>query len=330
VTDVTLNATDSSSRALVSILRRRARDAHLALVVTALVVGAVAASKSPYFLTTTNLLNLAEAVSILGILAIAQTPVLISGGLDLSIGSISGMAGVTAALTVNHTGNPATAILVAIAVGVGAGIVNGLLVTFGRVNAIIATLATLSVFEGLALFASDGQVVPLSNNWLLSWATTRPLGIPLFALMTLVFLVLVGGFLATTRPGRYVYALGGSAHAARLAGLPIVRFRIAIFTFSGAVAGFAGLLYATRASSAEPLQSQGIELTVVTAVILGGASLAGGRGTVIGSLLGVIVLGELQNAMVLTSVPTYYQYLLQGSLLAGAVMLHEYQRPAMR
>ncbi len=149
-------------------------------------------------------------------------------------------------------------------------------------------------------------------------------------MMTLVFLVLVGGFLATTRPGRYVYALGGNAHAARLAGLPIVRFRIAIFTFSGAVAGFAGLLYAIRASSAEPLQSQGVELTVVTAVILGGASLAGGRGTVIGSLLGVIVLGELQNAMVLTSVPTYYQYLLQGSLLAGAVMLHEYQRPAMR
>ena len=194
-------------------------------------------------------------------------------------------------------------------------------------NPIIATLASLSFFEGLALSATNGKVVALNNNWLLSWSTVRPLGIPLSALMTVVFLIVVGGFLATTKQGRYLYALGGSAHAARLAGVPVARFRLAIYGFSGAAAGFAGLLYAIRASSAEPLQSQGVELTVVTAVILGGASLAGGRGTVIGSLLGVCVLGELQNAMVLTSVSTYYQYLLQGGLLAGAVILHEYRRP---
>ena len=311
-----------------SALRRRARHAHLALLTTAVVVGAFAASSSPYFLTRTNFLNMAEAVAILGILAIAQTPVLISGGLDLSVGATSGLAAVLAALSLQHVHNAAVAIGVALAVGIGAGLVNGLLITVGRMNAIIATLATLSVFEGLALIASNGQVVPLGDNWLLNWATLRPLGIPLSAIIAVVFLAVVGGFLSITKHGRYVYALGGNPHAARLAGVPIARFRLAIYGFSGAAAGFAGLLFAIRASSAEPLQSQGVELTVITAVILGGASLAGGRGTVIGSLLGVCVLGELQNAMVLTSVSTYYQYLLQGALLAGAVILHEYRRPA--
>jgi ribose transport system permease protein/L-arabinose transport system permease protein len=273
---------------------------------------------------------MAEAVSILGILAIAQTPVMISGGLDLSVGTAGALAGVVSALAMQHTNHAVVGIAVALAVGLGAGILNALLVTLGRVNAIIATLATLSLFQGLAYLATDGQPVALSNSWLLSWTTARPAGLPIYSIITVIFMVIVASFLSMTKQGRYLYAIGGNAISARLAGLPVARFRLAIYAFSGTVAGFAGLLYAVRASAAEPSQSQDIALLVITAVILGGASLSGGRGTVLGSVLGVIVIGELQNAMILTAVPTYYQFILQGVLLAGAVMLHERRRPALR
>ncbi len=196
----------------------------------------------------------------------------------------------------------------------------------GPVNAVIATLGTMAVFRGIAFIISDGQSISIFNDGFRVIGAGTVLGLPVPILILLVTAALFHVFLAKTIIGRNIYAIGGNPVVARFAGLGLTRYRIGIYIMSGAAAGLGGILLAARTGSGQPISgSDGLELQAITAAVLGGCALQGGKGTIAGALLGVIILGVLNNGMILTSVPTFYQLLARGALLIAAVVIAERQ-----
>ena len=296
------------------------------LMVALAILAAIVAYASPYFLTEKNVVNVGQAVAVLGILVIAETIVVISGGLDLSVGSVPALCGVVAASLIASTHNPVVGLAGAVAVGAVAGLINGLLIVFGRVNAIIATLATLTVYEGVALVVSQGGVIGINDAAYNTIGSGRLLDIPIPVLILLVMAAGAHVFMRYTDYGRHVYAMGDNPGAARLAGLPLDRLRISLYVMAGAASGLAGIVLSARATGASPLQGQNLEFDVITAVFLGGTAMAGGRGTVAGAMLAVVILGTVYNGFILAQVPGFYQYIAKGVLLAGAVVIQERNR----
>ena len=278
------------------------------------------------FFLPRNLVNIGLAITILGILAMAQTVVIVSGGLDISVGSIVGLATMVVAITMQATGSATIGIGAALAAAALAGLANGLIITYGRVNAVIATLGTMAAFRGLAFLTSGGSSVSIVNEQFRVLGNGVLLFFPVPILVLLAVLALFAIFLSTTVVGRNIYAIGGNPTVARLAGIPIRRYQIGIYILSGVAAGIAGLLLASRTMSGQPASgSQGLELEAITAAILGGCALQGGKGTIFGALLGVLIIGVLNNGLILTSVPTFYQLIAKGALLIVAVMIQERQ-----
>lgn len=279
------------------------------------------------FFSTRNITAILNAVSILGIVAAAQTIVIISGGIDVSVGSIVGMASIFAAVTMLQVDSAAAGVVVAIAAGTVAGFLNGVLTTKGRVNAIITTLATLAIFKGITFIVSDGRAIGVRNdafNWL---GLGRVYGVPVLVLAFLAIAAATAFLMRSTDIGRKIYAIGGNPAAARLAGIGIDKYRIAIFTLSGAICGVAAVLLTARATSGQPSSgSEGLELESITAAFLGGCAMSGGRGTIVGTVLGVLIIGTLNNGMLLMQVPNFYQLVAKGVLLLGAVMILEFRR----
>lgn len=278
------------------------------------------------FFSTRNLLNIGMGVAILGVLAIAQTSVIVSGGLDISVGSIVGLTTVATALAIQQTDLMSMGLLAGIVIGALAGLFNGLLITYGRINAIIVTLGTMAIFRGIAFIISDGQSISIFNDDFRWIGTGRVLGLPVpiwvLAAVAVAFFV----FMHKSIVGRNYYAIGGNPVVARLSGLNLNAYRVAIYVVSGVAAGIGGILLAARTGSGQPISgSQGLELEAITAAFLGGCAMKGGKGTVIGALLGVAIIGVLNNGMILTAVPTFYQMVAKGSLLILAVLLAEYR-----
>lgn len=300
---------------------------NLALIAALLILVAIFGSLRPdVFFLPRNLVNIGLAITVLGILAMAQTVVIVSGGLDISVGSIVGLATMVAAITMLHTGSAALGIAAALLAGALAGLVNGLIVTYGRVNAVITTLGTMAAFRGLAFMTSGGNSVSITNESFRFLGNGTILGAPVPILVLLAVLAVFAVFLGHTVIGRNIYAIGGNPTVARLAGLPIRRYQIGIYVMSGTAAGLAALLLASRTMSGQPASgSQGLELEAITAAILGGCALAGGKGTIMGALLGVLIIGVLNNGLILTSVPTFYQLVAKGALLILAVVIQEQQ-----
>jgi ribose transport system permease protein/L-arabinose transport system permease protein len=297
---------------------------NLGLLIALLVLGTIISLRTPNFLTATNLLNIALAVSLLGIMAIAQTVVIVSGGLDISAGSIAGLASVSTAMIVGAASSGIAGVLGGIVVGAVAGLGNGLIITVGRVNPVIATLATLSAYRGLAFIVTDGKAVGVTDQAFNSLGSGR-LGFIPYPVLVLIAVSIGFGFLMRyTDVGRNIYAMGANPAAARLAGIGLDRYKLGIYALSGAAAGLAGVLLTARTTSGQPASgSQGLELEAITAAVLGGAALSGGRGTVVGALLGVFVIGTLNNGLILLNVPTFYQLVAKGLLLVFAVVLSE-------
>jgi ribose transport system permease protein/L-arabinose transport system permease protein len=276
------------------------------------------------FFSMRNVVNVGLAITILGVLAMSQTVVIIAGGLDISVGSIVGLTTVSTALAIGATGDATAGGLAGIAVGAVAGLGNGLIITIGRVNAVIATLGTMAIFRGVAFIVSNGQSISIFHEGFRGLGTGTLLGVPI--LIWALFVAAIGFhvFLAHSIVGRNVYALGGNPVVARFAGIDLTRYRLGIYVMSGAVAGLAGVFLAARTGSGQPVSgSQGLELEAITAAVLGGCALQGGRGTIVGALLGVLIIGVLNNGMILTSVPTFYQLLAKGALLILAVIVAE-------
>ncbi|MCF6112147.1 ABC transporter permease [Mesorhizobium muleiense] len=297
------------------------------LIALAVLVAIFGFLRPDVFFSARNIINIGLAVTILGILAMAQTVVIVSGGLDISVGSIVGLSTMVLAVVIQETGSVSFGVVAGLVSGLIAGLVNGSVIVYGPVNAVIATLGTMSAFRGLAYLLNNGNSIAIQGDGLRLLGIGGFLGLP-YAIWLL--LVIVGIFIVFTQKtviGRNIYAIGGNQTVARLAGLPIKKYQLGIYAMSGVAAAVAGLILASRTMSGQPASgSQGLELEAITAAILGGSALQGGKGTVVGAMLGVLIIGVLNNGMILTSVPTFYQLLAKGALLILAVIVQERQR----
>jgi ribose transport system permease protein len=275
----------------------------------------------PYFLKVRNLLNILVAVSTIGIISVAMTMVIISGGIDLSIGSVVALSGVIVAQLSHHVPMPLAA-AAALLAGAIVGAFNGSAVTLARINPLIATLGTLSIIRGLAFAFSGGLTQTIADPTLQFLGRKFMLG-TFPALVMVALFVLTAWVMGWTVFGRNIYAVGGNAQASRLAGLPVTSLRMTVYILSGLAAALGGVFLASVLGAAAPQAALGLELSVIAAVILGGTSLTGGKGTIWGTLLGVLIMGTLNNGLTLLNVPSYHQDVARGTVLLLAVGLDQ-------
>ncbi|GAB3280512.1 hypothetical protein GCM10027563_09400 [Parasphingorhabdus pacifica] len=299
----------------------------LAAAGTLIVVFVVLSIIAPSFLTADNLFNLGSQTSVNAVMAVGVTLVIITGGIDLSVGSVAALSGVVGVmLMAGHGMSPLLGIAGGVLVGAVAGLVNGLLVSVVGLPPFIATLGMLSVGRGLVLIITGAVAVfgaPDSFR-LLGQGVIGVLPIPI----VLIALVAVAGHLVLTRTrlGRYAYVMGSNPEAARLSGVPIKRHTTAVYVLSGGLAGLGGMIAASRINSGQPNFGEGLELDVIAAVVIGGASLFGGRGTVLGSLIGAFLVAVIRNGAVQLDIGTFYQNVLIGVIIWLAVWWDRYQR----
>lgn len=278
------------------------------------------------FLTVTNLRGLALAVATIGMIACTMMFCLAAGDFDLSVGSVVAFAGVLGATVMNATGSVAAGFAAALASGALIGFINGAFVARLGINALITTLASMQIVRGLGFIVSDGRAVGIRTDGFFAFGNTAWLGIPLPVWLTAGCFLLFGVLLNRTIFGRNALAIGGNREAAHLAGVPVTRIKIVIFTLQGLVAAFAGLVLAARMTSGQPNTSQGLELEVISACVLGGVSLSGGVARIGAVIAGVLIMGLVQNAMNLLNIPPFYQYVARGCILLGAVMLDRFKQ----
>ena len=313
----------------VSRLARRLRggqDTSLGLLAMLILLGVILSMVSPYFLTTTNLLNIGRGIAIVGIVAVGETIVIIAGGFDLSVGSTMAAAGMTAGWLVTQGVPLPLAFAVAILIGIVVGFANGTIISYARINPLIATLATLAIVRGVSYVISGGRELIISDPAFLTFGVGRLLGIPYIVLMLVATFLVFGWAMPRTLFGRYAYAIGSSAKAAQRAGVPVARWRIAYYVTCGALSALAGLVFVARTGNAQPSAALGIELDVITAVILGGTSLNGGRGRLSGTFIGLVLLGMVNNGLILVGVPAFWQQVVKGAILLTAVLYDELRR----
>jgi ribose transport system permease protein len=278
---------------------------------------------TPFFLTANNLLNILDQVTILGILALGMTFVIITGGIDLSVAAVLALAMMVLGWTSHNAGWPLwLSIIAAILVGGLCGLASGLGVTITKLPPFIATLAMLSIARGTANVITDGQQIVGYPDWFTALSTERHFGFLTITALVLIVLLLLGWAFLRYRPGgRAVYAVGGSAEVARLAGIKVKRVTTGVYVLSGLLAGLAGVVLAARLDSSQPSAAVGLELDVIAAVVIGGASLSGGVGRVPGTVVGVLIIGVLRNGLNLLSISPFVQQIVIGVVIALAVMI---------
>ncbi len=276
---------------------------------------------SPVFLTVTNVLNIIRQSSIYGIMAIGMTFVILTGGIDLSVGSILAIAGAIAAGSVKAGLGLELTILIALGIGIGCGFVNGVFVTIGKITPFVVTLGMMSIARGLTLIYTKGY--PISGFH----ATFRFLGggdvvaIPFPIIVFIVTTVVAWLVLTQTRLGRYTYAIGGNEETVKLSGINSDVYKTIVYMISGAASAISALILTSRLNSAEPVAGTGYELDVIAAVVIGGTSLMGGRGSVWGTLIGALLIGVINNGMNLLGISAYFQLVVKGIIIIGAVLL---------
>ncbi|MFF5253819.1 substrate-binding domain-containing protein [Streptomyces leeuwenhoekii] len=296
---------------------------------TALVVLVIAMSAlSGDFLTADNLLNVGVQAAVTAILAFGVTFVIVSAGIDLSVGSVAALSATVLAWSATEAGVPvALAVVLAVVTGVVCGLVNGFLVSYGKLPPFIATLAMLSVGRGLSLVISQGSPIAFPDS-VSHLGDTLGGWLPVPVLVMVVMGLITALVLGRTYIGRSMYAIGGNEEAARLSGLRVKRQKLAIYALSGLFAAAAGIVLAARLSSAQPQAAQGYELDAIAAVVIGGASLAGGTGKASGTLIGALILAVLRNGLNLLSVSAFWQQVVIGVVIALAVLLDTVRRKA--
>lgn len=275
---------------------------------------------SEYFLTAGNILNVLRQSAVTGICAVGMTLIMLTGGIDLSVGANVGMASVVAAIGMSTLRlHPALAVLLAVLAGTLVGLLNGVLVTYVRIPPLIATLGTMTTLRGLCYILTGGLPVygfPESFGVLgKGYVSFVPVPVIIMAAA-----LLIGWYvLEKTKYGRYLYAIGGNAEAARLSGIDVRRNTVVTYMLGGTLAAVAGVVELSRLSSGQPAAGLGYEMTVITAVVLGGISVAGGEGKFTGAIVGIFVMGILANGLVMMNVYEYYQQVVRGMVLLFAV-----------
>jgi L-arabinose transport system permease protein len=275
------------------------------------------------FFSAANIVGLMLSVAQIGMVACTMMMCLASRDFDLSVGSTIAFAGVLGAMILEATDSVLLAVGGGLLAGALIGAFNGVLIAYLRVNALIATLATMLMVRGLAFIASQGQAVGIASETFISFGDTRWFGLPLPVLVTALCFVLFGVLLNHTIFGRNTLAIGGNPEAARLAGVNVERLRVWIFLIQGLVTAAAGLILASRITSGQPNAAQGFELDVISACVLGGVSLMGGKARIFGVLVGVLIMGTVENVMNLMNVDAFYQYLVRGLILLAAVLFDQ-------
>lgn len=280
----------------------------------------VATILEPRFLTPTNILNVIRQVSIFGILAIGQTFMILTAGIDLSVGSVLALVVVIVAQVLPDYGIVA-AILVGLAVGALVGTINGLGVTVGKVQPFVMTLGMLGIARGLAFIFTGGMPIPVLDKNFLFIGNGYLLGVPVPAIIFVVFVLLAAFVLRYTPFGRYVYAIGSNEEAARLSGVNVRLYKTLVYTLGGLMSGLAGILYASQLAVGPPIAGEGYELDSIAAVVVGGTSLFGGDGGMFGTFLGAAIIGSMANILNLTGVSPFVQKLAKGLLIIAAVII---------
>ncbi|MHB1594879.1 MAG: ABC transporter permease [Streptosporangiaceae bacterium] len=298
----------------------------LALVAALAVLLAIfgVASDGREFLAS-NLVSILDSGSILGVIAVGEVVVMISGNLDISVGSGAGLVTAALAEIMAHShANLALGLVFALVTGLAAGLVNGVAVAYARVNSVIATLATYSAFLGVALLVTNGQQIGIDSSALGTLGTGSVASIPYLVVALVIVTVIAMTLMRHSLGGHRMYAVGGSDQASRLAGIKVQRYILSAFLLSGLCVAIAGVMLAGQTGTAQPTEgSVGLELTAITAVLLGGTGLNGGTGTVLGAVLGVLVLSTLDNGLLLLGIPAFWQNVATGVVLMIAVLLQD-------
>lgn len=283
----------------------------------------VVATINPRFLSTSNLLNVLRQTSINSVIAIGMTMVILTGGIDLSVGSILALSGAFCASMISSGMNPGVAIILALLIGVVFGVLNGILISYTKLQPFIVTLVTMTMLRGATLIYTDGKPIPVRDGGEffdgIGGGYLFEIPIPIYIMITLF---VVGGYmLKNLKFGRYIYAIGGNEEATRLSGIDTRKYKTMVYGICGLLSAVAGIIITSRLASAQPTAGTGYELDAIAAVVLGGTSLSGGIGKITGTALGAIIIGVLGNALNLLDVSSYYQMMIKGAVILVAVLI---------
>ena len=281
---------------------------------------------TPNFLSVSNITNVFTQVSVNAIIAIGMTFVILTGGIDLSVGSTLAISGAVGASIVKSTGNVFLAIIVAAVIGIAVGLINGLLVSKGKLQAFIVTLATMTIFRGATLVFTDGTPISKLPEAFVKIGNGKLGFMPIPVIITIIIAIIAVYALSQTRFGRYLYALGGNEDASRLSGINTDKIKTLVYVVSGFASAIAGVIITSRIGSASPNAGTGFELDAIAAVVRGGTSLAGGEGTITGTLIGALIIGVLNNGLNLMNVSPFYQSIVIGLVILIAVLLDKKSR----
>lgn len=304
-----------SKKIKVSVLRQ------MILIMVLIIMCVVWSIMSPVFLSFNNIINIIRQGSYTAIAAVGMTMIIIIGEIDLSAGSLIATTGLAAAYVFKTTDSGTLALLAAIGIGALVGAVNGLLVAKGKLPGFIASLASMTVLRGLCYIVTDGNPIPVSDEAFLKFGTGY-LGFIPIPVIIMIIVIALGVFLTNnTRFGRYIYAVGGNIETSRWSGLNVDRIKILVYLVMGILTGISGLIVAARLGSGQPSAGQSFEMDCITAVVVGGTSMSGGKGKIAGTVVGVFLIATLGNGMTLLDINTYWQQVIKGIIIVAAVLL---------
>ncbi|CAM4300701.1 ribose ABC transporter permease [Paenibacillus alkaliterrae] len=287
-----------------------------------LIITVILIIASPNFLTVNNILNVFRQVSINALIAFGMTFVILTGGIDLSVGATLALSGALTAGLLNGGMDPLTAIIIGLVAGGVMGAVNGLLITKANIAPFIATLATMTIYRGFALVYTDGRPITGFESELFTLVGGGYFfGVPVPVIITIIIFAILFFILRKTTFGRNVYAIGGNEEASLLSGIKTGRFKIYVYALTGLLSALAGIILTSRLNSAQANAGFGYELDAIAAVVLGGTSLSGGRGWIVGTLVGALIIGVLNNGLNLLGVSSFYQQVVKGMVILLAVLL---------
>ena len=313
--------TETRGSAAKSLWRRGSRMIVLLSVIAAMCVFFTAFSDN--FLKSSNLINIARQVSITAVASVGMTMVMITGGIDLSVGALGAMAGVMAAGVFGATDSLALCIGAGLLVGLVVGVANGVVTAKGNIPAFITTLAVMNIIRGVAYIYTGGYPISVRSAQF-KWMGAGYLGPLPVPVVIMIAVALIGWFVTEhTRFGRQIYALGGNENASLWSGVNVVKVKICVYAINGVLAAASGLVLAGRLASGQPSAGQDLAMDVITASVVGGTSMSGGRGTIPGAMIGAFIIGILNNGMSMLDVGTYYQMVIKGVIILAAVLIDQ-------
>jgi ribose transport system permease protein len=282
---------------------------------------------NPNYFSVINLMNILVACSLMGFVAIGETCLIIAGQIDMSAGALAAFAGVFVGNLLKAGASPAAVVALALLIGAVVGLFNATLINVWNIQPFIATLATMSIIRGFAYIICEGKPVSISNSAFINIGTGRVFNIiPLPVIILVVAFIVFGFVLARTYFGRSIYVIGGSSYAARLAGINPVAVRYKLYVISGCLAALAGLLLSARMNSGQPSAANGVEFDAITGVVLGGTAFTGGVGTILGTLIGMLILQSFNTGLVMLNVQVFWQNVAKGVLLVVALVFDFYRK----